>query len=90
MRKGVVNPLDSHRHDRVVRGDGHSIPQVSLERLILSSLELIIGRVRFDSFPSYRINTMYPLVMGTTQLLLEPVNLLGQRINTIRPPRGHD
>ena len=31
---------------------------MSLERLILSSLELIIGRVRFDSFPSYRMNAI--------------------------------
>jgi len=26
---------------------------------------VFIGWVRFDSFPDYRINSMYPLVMGT-------------------------
>ena len=31
---------------------------MSLERLILSSLELIIGRVRFDSCPDYRMNAI--------------------------------
>jgi len=41
---------------------------------------MTISWVGFDSFPDLRINAMYPLVMGTTQLLLETVNLLGQRI----------
>ena len=49
-----------------------SPPQMSIERLILSSLELVIGWVRFDSFPDYRINAK-----TKTQLLLrklgEPV-----------------
>ena len=31
---------------------------MSLERLILSSLELIIGWVGFDSFPDYRMNAI--------------------------------
>ena len=43
---------------------------------------MTISWVRFDSFPDLRISAMYPLVMGTAQLLLETVNLLGQRINT--------
>jgi len=66
MREGLANLLVSHGMTRC-RDSGRSMSLNVVRKVVLC---MTIGWVRFDSFPDYRINAMYPLVVGTTQLLL--------------------